>query len=66
MPNTLTELLRRRLGEVGSLTRTSEATGVNMASLSKFFRAKQTLQLNSVDRLLGYLNIECRAVRRKA
>jgi len=56
----MTEVLRQCLRDAESLRAVSEATGVNVATLSLFVRGKSSLRLDKADELIFHFGIECR------
>ena len=65
MDGIITDLLRRELPKMGTLTSIQEATGVKRQALGKFLRGKQSLRLDFADRLVKHLGVELRMPQRK-
>jgi hypothetical protein len=57
----ISDLLRRTIVESGvSYNALQRATGVTRASIMRFVRGSQSLQLDRADRLAGFLGLELR------
>ena len=64
MNDTLTDLLRRELPKMGTLTSIEAACGVKRQALARFLRGQQSLRLDFADRLATFLGVEYRLGRR--
>ena len=62
---TMSELLRESLTEAESLRAVARATGVDVASLSRFLNGECSLRLDKAEALAAHFDIQCRIPARR-